>query len=196
MPNWFETFFNTPSHHRVHHGSNPIYLDRNHAGILIIWDRMFGTYTARLPDVVPVYGTATALKSWNPIWANLQVYSIMISDSIKTKKWSDKIKVWYSKTYWRPEDCIEDKDPKEFYVKYNPEVSSDIKVFGFFQMLFTIAVSGSVLFFLPQHTYNEIIVFAITITSLSSLTAFLLQGTKYAYASIFNFSVRLVFPIK
>jgi hypothetical protein len=184
-----EKIFITPMNHGIHHAKNKEYIDANYGGVFIIWDRMFGTYTARLPDVVPVYGTATALKSWNPIWANLQVYSIMISDSIKTKKWSDKVKVWYSKTYWRPEDCIEDKDPKEFYVKYNPEVSSDIKVFSFFQMLFTIAVSGSVLFFLPQHTYNEIIVFAITITSLSSLTAFLLQGTKYAYASIFNFSV-------
>ena len=186
---FLEKIFITPMNHGIHHAKNKEYIDANYGGVFIIWDRMFGTYTARLPDVVPVYGTATALKSWNPIWANLQVYSIMISDSIKTKKWSDKVKVWYSKTYWRPEDCIEDKDPKEFYVKYNPEVSSDIKVFGFFQMLFTIAVSGSVLFFLPQHTYNEIIVFAITITSLSSLTAFLLQGTKYAYASIFNFSV-------
>ena len=192
---WYENYFVTASNHRVHHAQNEQYIDKNYGGVFIIWDRMFGTYTARLPDVVPVYGTATALKSWNPIWANLQVYSIMISDSIKTKKWSDKVKVWYSKTYWRPEDCIEDKDPKEFYVKYNPEVSSDIKVFGFFQMLFTIAVSGSVLFFLPQHTYNEIIVFAITITSLSSLTAFLLQGTKYAYASIFNFSVLGVLAI-
>ena len=48
MPNWFEAVFNTPSHHRVHHGSNPIYLDRNHAGILIIWDRYFGTFQPEL----------------------------------------------------------------------------------------------------------------------------------------------------
>ena len=44
MPAWFEYVFNTPSHHRVHHGANPRYLDRNYAGILIVWDRMFGTF--------------------------------------------------------------------------------------------------------------------------------------------------------
>jgi len=44
MPRWFEYVFNTPAHHRVHHGSNPQYLDRNHGGILILWDRLFGTF--------------------------------------------------------------------------------------------------------------------------------------------------------
>jgi hypothetical protein len=113
----------------------------------------------------------------------------MIKDTIKTEKMSDKFKIWYSKTYWRPEDCIEVKDPKEFYVKYNPIISLDIKVFAFFQMLFTTIVSGSVLFFLAQYSYNEIIVFGIAITLLSSLTASLLQGNSYMYAVILGLSI-------
>ena len=120
----------------------------------------------------------------------------MIKDTIKTKKLSDKIKIWYSRTYWRPEDCIEEKDPKEFYVKYDPIITSDIKVFSFFQMLFTIIVSGSVLFFLAQFSYNEIIAFAVSITLLSSLTATLLQGKRYMYAVIVGFSILGIFGIE
>ena len=59
-----------------------------------------------------------------------------------------RLKVWFAKTYWRPEDCIEEKDASAFYEKFDPVVTNDIKVFSFFQMLFTIAVSGSVLFFI------------------------------------------------
>ena len=182
--------------HGIHHAKNKEYIDANYGGVFIIWDRMFGTYTARLADVTPVYGTVSALKSFNPIWANTQVYTNMIKDTIKTKKLSDKIKIWYSRTYWRPEDCIEEKDPKEFYVKYDPIITSDIKVFSFFQMLFTIIVSGSVLFFLAQFSYNEIIAFAVSITLLSSLTATLLQGKRYMYVVIVGFSILGIFSIE
>lgn len=66
MPPWFERVFNTPSHHRAHHGSNPEYLDKNYAGILIIWDRWFGTFE---PEVAPVrYGLTKNIRSYNPFW--------------------------------------------------------------------------------------------------------------------------------
>ena len=193
---FLEKIFITPMNHGIHHAKNKEYIDANYGGVFIIWDRMFGTYTARLADVTPVYGTVSALKSFNPIWANTQVYTNMIKDTIKTKKLSDKIKIWYSRTYWRPEDCIEEKDPKEFYIKYDPIITSDIKVFSFFQMLFTIIVSGSVLFFLAQFSYNEIIAFAVSITLLSSLTATLLQGKRYMYVVIVGFSILGIFGIE
>lgn len=65
MPKWFEAVFNTPSHHRVHHGSNPIYLDRNHAGILIIWDKLFRTFQEELDYEKVTYGLVTNIKSYN-----------------------------------------------------------------------------------------------------------------------------------
>lgn len=185
---FLEKIFITPMNHGIHHAKNKEYIDANYGGVFIIWDRMFGTYIARKPDIDPVYGTVSALKSFNPIWANIQIYTTMLKDSIKTKKFSDKLKVFYSKTYWRPEDCIEEKDPKEFYIKYNPQVSKDITVFAFFQMLFTIIVSGSVLFVLPEHTYNEIALFGIAITLMSTFTASLLQGNRYVYFVILGFS--------
>jgi sterol desaturase/sphingolipid hydroxylase (fatty acid hydroxylase superfamily) len=64
LPRWFEAVFNTPSHHRVHHGSNVEYLDRNHGGILIVWDKLFGSFE---PEARPVaYGLTKNLATWSP----------------------------------------------------------------------------------------------------------------------------------
>ena len=185
---WMEKVFITPMNHGIHHAKNKEYIDANYGGVFIIWDRMFGTYTAQRPDLKPIYGTATPLNSWNPLWANFQVFSIMIKDTIKTKSWRDKVKVWFSQTYWRPEDCIEEKNPDDFYKKFNPEVTSDIKIFGFFQMLFTIAVSGSVLTFVSSHAYHEIAAFGIIIVFISSLTGYLMQAKVLAYRMIMFFA--------
>jgi sterol desaturase/sphingolipid hydroxylase (fatty acid hydroxylase superfamily) len=193
---FLEKIFITPMNHGIHHAKNKEYIDANYGGVFIIWDRMFGTYTARMPDVEPVYGTVSALQSWNPIWANFQIFTTMVKDTIKTKKYSDKVKVWFSKTYWRPEDCIETKDPKEFYVKFNPVITNDIKVFSFLQLLFTSIVSGSVLFFFAEYNYNEIIVFGLAITLLSSMTGLLLEGKRYMYFVIFNVSIAGIFAIE
>lgn len=70
---FLEKLINTPSNHRVHHGRNEIYLDKNYGGILIIWDRLFGTYS---PETTPVeYGTITRVISKNPLWINWQPWS-------------------------------------------------------------------------------------------------------------------------
>lgn len=75
MPRWYEFIFNTPSHHRVHHGSDELYLDRNHGGTLIIWDRLFGTFQEE--KFRPTYGLTKNVKSFNPVkvafheWRNL-----------------------------------------------------------------------------------------------------------------------------
>ena len=91
MPNWFETIFNTPSHHRVHHGRNPIYLDRNHAGILIIWDRFFGTFQPELKDEKVTYGLVKNINTYNPIkiafieWVNLFKDALSGRKSLKNR---------------------------------------------------------------------------------------------------------------
>ncbi len=65
LPRWFEFIFNTPSHHRVHHSSDLKYLDKNHAGILVIWDRMFGTFQEE--EEKPNYGLTTNIETYNPL---------------------------------------------------------------------------------------------------------------------------------
>ena len=69
MPRWFEAVMNTPSHHRVHHATNPRYLDRNYAGVFIVWDRLLGTFEPERDDDRPRYGIVHNLGSFNILWA-------------------------------------------------------------------------------------------------------------------------------
>lgn len=105
---WFEWFFVSPSNHRVHHGQNQLYLDKNYGGVFILWDRLFGTFQEELESEPPIYGVRKALKSWNPVWGNVQVYWQLIQDSWHTKRWTDKFRVWFGRTGWRPEDVSRD----------------------------------------------------------------------------------------
>lgn len=83
MPKWFEAIFNTPSHHRVHHATNPQYLDRNHAGIFIIWDRFFGTFELEVEK--PVYGLVTNIETYNPVKVAFTEWYNMLSDFFTSK---------------------------------------------------------------------------------------------------------------
>ena len=86
MPKWFEAVFNTPSHHRVHHGSNPVYLDRNHAGILIIWDKLFGTFQPELKDEKVQYGLVKNINTYNPVKIAFIEWVTMFKDIFTGKK--------------------------------------------------------------------------------------------------------------
>ena len=80
LPRWFEAVFNTPSHHRVHHATNPLYLDRNYAGVLIIWDRLFGTYQREQDDLPIRYGTVKQLGSFHLLHAVFHEWRAMLAD--------------------------------------------------------------------------------------------------------------------
>ena len=101
---WFDRWFCAPSNHRVHHAVNERYLDRNYGGVLIVWDRLFGTYQEERADEPCVYGTRKPLGSWNPLWANFEVYADLLHDSRHARRWSDKLRVWFKPPGWRPAD--------------------------------------------------------------------------------------------
>lgn len=69
LPRWFEAVMNTPSHHRVHHATNPRYLDANYAGVFIVWDRMFGSFTPEVDDEPIRYGIVKQLGTFNLLWS-------------------------------------------------------------------------------------------------------------------------------
>lgn len=83
MPGWFEAVMNTPSHHRVHHATNPRYLDANYAGTLIVWDRMFGTFVPELPDDAPRYGVVRNIGSFNPLKVAFHEWVAMFADAVR-----------------------------------------------------------------------------------------------------------------
>jgi alkylglycerol monooxygenase len=101
---WFDRWFCSPSNHRVHHAVNDRYVDKNYGGILVVWDRLFGSFEDE-DDAEPcVYGTRSPLRSFNPLWANLQVYHDLAADSWRARRWADKLRVWLKPPGWRPAD--------------------------------------------------------------------------------------------
>ena len=109
---WFDRVFVTPSNHRVHHAQNEIYIDRNYGGILIIWDRLIGTFQEELDAQPVVFGVRKPLASWNPFWANIQVYDYLLFDAVRTQRWRDKLGLWFRRTGWRPDD-MQQRFPKQ-----------------------------------------------------------------------------------
>ena len=97
-----EWVFNTPSHHRVHHGRNPRYIDRNHAGALIVWDRMFGTFVPETDE--PVYGIVKPLNSVNPLWANFAGWVDLWNVARRTRSLADRLAPLIAAPGWRPKE--------------------------------------------------------------------------------------------
>lgn len=123
---WFDRVFVSPSNHRVHHAQNARYIDKNYGGILILWDRLFGTFQEELDDDPVIFGVRKPLANWNPLWANLQVYAYLLFDARHATQWKDKLGLWFRRTGWRPAD-VESRYPKrphplpEFH-KFDPAI--------------------------------------------------------------------------
>ena len=102
LPRWIESWMNTPSHHRVHHARNDRYLDKNYAGFLIIWDKLFGTYADETEECS--YGLTTPSNTWDPTVINFQAWSTLVGDAVATKSTWDRLRIWLMPTGWRPSD--------------------------------------------------------------------------------------------
>ena len=160
---WLEKFLVTPSHHRVHHAINAKYMDKNYGQILIVWDKLFGTFQAELEDEKPVFGIIRPANTWNPIIINYKHTWQLLKDAYFAKAWKDKIRIWFMPTGWRPKD-VENLHPittvdSKSQIKYQTKNSYKLIIWSFFQMaitgslmllMFTIAskISNITLFFL------------------------------------------------
>jgi alkylglycerol monooxygenase len=133
----FEWVLNTPSHHRVHHARNPRYVDRNHGGTLIVWDRLFGTFGLEQDE--PVYGITKPLASWNPLWANVHYWAEMWDVAKRARRPLDRLRVLWKPPGWRPEDLGGPVGPTEVdrasYVKYDVPLSAGLKLYVFTQFV-------------------------------------------------------------
>ena len=151
---WFDRWFCSPSNHRVHHAVNDKYVDRNFGGILIVWDRLFGTF-AEEDDAEPcVYGTRKPLRSWNPLWANLQVYADLARDSRHARGIGDKLRVWFAPPGWRPAD-VAARHPRPAFAlhavqTYDPQVSRT--ALGAAALVFVLLLGATTAFLWTAHT--------------------------------------------
>jgi sterol desaturase/sphingolipid hydroxylase (fatty acid hydroxylase superfamily) len=95
LPRWIEFLFVTPTNHRVHHGRNEIYIDKNYGSFLTIWDRIFGTFIE--PAERPDYGVKQPIKSYNPAYLVFHEYIDIARDFFHAKSWKDRRKVLFGR---------------------------------------------------------------------------------------------------
>ena len=132
----------TPSHHRVHHGRNPIYIDRNHGGTFIVWDKLFGTFEPESEEVV--YGVTKPLASWNPVWANLDYWIDLARAARATRRWRDKLLVFLARPGWMPTDLggFQAAPPVSPDVtKFDPTVDGRMAAYATFQFVQGVGLS-------------------------------------------------------
>lgn len=182
---FWEYIIVTPSHHRVHHAINDIYLDKNFSQIFIIWDKIFGTFQEERADTPPVYGVKRQVNTWNPILINFQHLWLMIQDAWRTKFWKDKLRIWFMPTGWRPADVavkysvtyIHDPYAQE---KYRPAAGRALLVWTFTQLGITLFLFLWMLLHISDYSFAWILLYGayifISVYAFTSLADLSIQG--------------------
>ncbi|TGM06129.1 sterol desaturase family protein [Leptospira jelokensis] len=182
-----EFLLSTPSHHRVHHAINPIYIDKNHGGIFIIFDRMFGTFREETEPCV--YGTVKPLRSFNPVYANFHYYWELLKQSFQAEYFLDKILVFFKPPGWLPRQGnqpagflpIPEVSPTTFQ-KYDPKPASEVKTYTTTWFVLVLLLSFAFLLFVPKFSLVSQILVTIWVTlSLVSINA-LIENKTWAGA--------------
>jgi alkylglycerol monooxygenase len=148
---WFDRWFCSPSNHRVHHAVNDAYIDKNYGGIWMVWDRLFGTFKEEDVDNPCVYGTRSALNSWDPLWANAQVYASLVKNAHQTRHWGDKLRVFIKPPGWRPADVAASVPGSNFDIrtlqKFDVPADKTARVLALIVLLAMLQAAGMFLWF-------------------------------------------------
>lgn len=172
-----ELILNTPSHHRVHHGRNPVYIDKNHGGTLIIWDRMFGTFQAEQEQVV--YGITTPLQTWNPLRAQLDIWTDMWRTVIQAKGLKHKLGILFRQPGWFPDELGGPQLPKEVdpvtNEKYDVYIPKTLNAYILIQFLFVLGATSWFLFSYENLDISLQIILAVFIIYSITCTGLLLE---------------------
>ena len=198
---FLEKIIVTPSHHRVHHAINPEYIDKNYGQILIIWDKMFGSFQPELEQIKPVYGILRPAKTWNPILINFQHLWQLIQDAYYTKSFWDKVRIWFMPTGWRPEDVklkypIHSIENVQERKKYHTNLSVLLVAWSYIQQ--TIGVIFMLHFFSILHQQDQVLNYCYGIfimIHIFSFTSAMDQNKFFIIAELIKlvFSISLVY---
>lgn len=141
FPEWLERLINTPSNHRVHHGSNKLYVDRNYGGMLMLWDRLFGTWQAETEAVH--YGLSKPIKTWNPLWANVAYFVELWRTAARSRQPCSLISIWFRRPGWLPADVAHEPPPPSPRTghKFNSNVSNSVWRYIIVQYLLMAAIA-------------------------------------------------------
>jgi alkylglycerol monooxygenase len=176
---WFDRVFCSPSNHRAHHAVNDRYLDKNYGGILILWDRLFGTFVEENDNEPPVFGTRSPLRSWNPLWANAEVYWSMAQDAWHAERWRDKLQLWFRPPGWRPAD-VAARFPKPAFdiahARYDPPMSRSLTVYLMVQFALLLGMSMHFLALVPTDSLALLLGYAAYLVASLCVLGVLMEG--------------------
>lgn len=170
-----EKFMSTPSHHRAHHGKNPQYIDKNYGALLIIWDKLFGTFEEESEEVQ--YGITTPLANENPAWANIHHHAHIIRTARATSNWRDKWRVVFGTPVFVPRGILVEDTNKE--ISFTQQGSK--KLYVFINFVLTAALGFWLINYAQQ--LQSVLLFATTalgIVVCFSIYTELLQNKKWA----------------
>ena len=184
LPRWFEFIFNTPSHHRVHHGINRKYLDKNHAAVFIIWDRLFGTFQPE--EERPTYGITQPIRSWNPTWANLHYYAEMGLAMKRMKRWRDKLWMLFARPGWLPADLggfQRAREASPTHIKYDARAGAGLNTYVLAQfLLITVALVAYMSYFDELRLVYQVLFLGLLILS-TMICGAIFEGKRWLAAA-------------
>ena len=128
-----EWFMVTPSNHRVHHGQNDRYIDKNHGGVFIVWDRLFGTFADETEAVR--YGVTTPVRTFDPLRLQFSWWRLLWADAVATRSWWNKLRLWWMPTGWRPADVCARPWPKMGAEKFDCPSQTGLRWYAFAQFV-------------------------------------------------------------
>lgn len=157
---WFDKIFSSPSNHRVHHAVNDQYLDKNYGGMLVIWDRLFGTFAEEKETCV--YGTRTPLNSWDPLWAVASGYWQLARTTVRLPRWQDKLKLWFKPPGWLPAGMATMTTTMEFDLeaarkRYDPVLPRGARALTVLQFSLLLAASAACLWIADDLSYARLV---------------------------------------
>ncbi len=180
---WFDRVFSSPSNHRVHHAVNDQYVDKNYGGMLVVWDRLFGTFAEEKEPCI--YGTRTPLRSWDPVWAIVAEYWTLLQLSWQTRRWQDKLLVWFKPPGWRPADILAHSPAAAFDLAqasriYNPPLTRKAAYVAIAQFVFLMTASAAYLWYAEDFSYARSLLLSGTIVAGFWALGAYLQGRVFA----------------
>ncbi|MBP1474806.1 sterol desaturase family protein [Frateuria sp. MAH-13] len=180
---WFDRVFCSPSNHRAHHAVNDRYLDRNYGGILIVWDRLFGTFVEEDDSDPPVYGTRAPLRSWNPLWANVEVYWAAAKDAWHARRWRDKLQVWLRPPGWRPADVAARFPRPAFDIsreRFDPAMSRALTFYCLLQFALLLGMATQFLALSATASLSTLLAYAAYLVVSLTVLGALMEGRRAA----------------
>jgi sterol desaturase/sphingolipid hydroxylase (fatty acid hydroxylase superfamily) len=178
-----EWVFNTPSHHRVHHGVNRRYIDKNYAGIFIVWDRLFGTFEEESERVV--YGTVEPFRSFDPLWAQVHPWFKLAHTGWHAPRWLDKARIALMPPEWSPAGVPLPAAPSDVTPETRPKFDvargSAIGAYVLVQLALTVVATFLLLLF--QRRLDMVATLGVVGATLLTLFcgAALIEGRRWAW---------------